>query len=403
MARARSILKRGLLTLVALAGATYAAAFSLRAAERYNPTWDKPVTFAQDGIVRLHAVLAKVGEGEAAEINATDAAAIRASLIERPLNAQAIAVTGLSKISASGSDQAANPFMALADRVSRRDPVSQVWMIESASAAGDVPAAIRHYNAALSVKPELGAVLFPVLSGALGFGEVRDALKAPIRAGAPWMPSFIATAAASGDLDGVLALVASAPERMKAPEYKQANAAILYRLVASGRLADAQKLARQVATDLPDSALTDFAITPATRDDRLGNLAWQLTDNEGISAAVEEDGTVSVELQPLTRGAILAREIPVAGGQQYEFRQTVARTSGPAPSSLRWQATCSAVEGTPVVWSQLLPTEERPIQYKSIFKVPIECHVLKLELVTVGPEGQLSSSIRIYDLFLKII
>lgn len=401
MARARSILKGGLLTLVALAGATYAAAFSLRAAERYNPTWGKPVTFAQDGIVRLHAVLAKVGEGEAAEINATDAAAIRASLIERPLNAKAIAVTGLSRIGTFGSDQAANPFMALADRVSRRDPISQVWMIEAASAAGDVPEAIRHYNAALSVKPELGAVLFPVLTGALGFGEVRNALKAPLKAGAPWMSSFIATAAASGDLDGVLALAASAPERMKAPEYQQANAAILYRLVASGRLADAQKLGRQVVPGLPDSAFTDFAITTTTRDDRLGNMAWRLTDNEGISTVAEEEGAVTAELQPLARGAILAREISVTGGQQYEFRQTVARTSGPAPSSLRWQATCPAVEGAPVVWSQLLPTEERPIQYKSAFHVPVECHILKMELVTIGPEGQLPSFVRVINLFMR--
>lgn len=399
--RVLGILKGGLLTLVALASATYAAAFSLRAAERYNPAWDKPGTFARDGIVRLHAVLAQVGEDEAAQITAADAAAIRTSLIERPLNAQAIAVTGLSKISASGSDKAANPFMALADRVSRRDPVSQVWMIEAASAAGDVPEAIRHYNAALSVKPELGAVLFPVLTGALGFAEVRDALKAPLKAGAPWMPSFIATAAASGDLDGALALAASAPERMKAPEYQQANASLLYRLVASGRLADAQKRARQVVPGLPDSALTDFGITTITRDDRLGNLAWRLTDNEGISTVAEEEGTVTAELQPLARGAVLAREIPVAGGQQYEFRQTVARTSGPAPSSLRWQATCPAVEGTPLVWSQLVPTEERPTQYKSTFKVPAECYILKMEIVTVGPEGQLASSIRIYDLFLK--
>lgn len=403
MASARGIVKGSLLALAAVIGAACAATFSLRAAERYNPAWSAPGAFARDGIVRLHAVLTAVGEDEAYRIGAADAASIRRSLIERPLNAQAIAVTGLSKIGASGSDQAANPFMVLADRASRRDPISQVWMIEAASAAGDVPQAIRHYNAALSVKPELGAVLFPVLTGALGFAEVRDALKAPLKAGAPWMPAFIAAAAAAGDLDGVLALAASAPERMKAPAYKPASAAILYRLVASGRIADARKLASQVVPGLPDNAFTDFAITPATRDERLGNLAWQLTDNEGISAAVEADGAVTAELQPLARGAILVREVAVTGGRQYEFHQTVARTSGPAPSSLRWQAICPAAEGAPVVWSQLVPTEEHPMKYKSEFAVPAGCHVVRMELVTVGPEGQLPSAIRIYDLSLTTI
>jgi hypothetical protein len=399
-ARSASLVKGGLLAAAAGLFAIYAAGFSLRYNERYLDGGIEGGVYRGDGIVRLHAVFKKVAEGDALELGDADTAAIRETLRERPLNAQALAIIGLGAISASGSDQAGSRLMALADKVSRREPLSQVWLIEAASTSGDVREAIRHYNAALSVKPELSPSLFPVLTNALDFAEVRGALRPLILRGAPWLPSFVTSASTSANLDSLLALVLPVSEKLKDGAYGQANATIIYRLAAEGRQADAINYAKSVMQGFSEFEFAKFGVTGFTQDERLGNLSWRLTDGETITASADATGEVSADIQPAAQGPIMARDVMVAAGRQYEFMQDVQRNSGPPLASLRWQATCPAVYGGKIIWSQIVPTDERTMKYKSAFFVPSNCHVLRAELLVVGPDGQLPSSIKVSGLSL---
>lgn len=385
--------------LGALVAAGWTLDFSLRSAVREDEAQAFAAAYADDGLVRLVRVLRGLGEEPGYQVASKDAAAIRDTLVRHPLNAQALAVWGLSLATRQQSEQAALPFMTLADRVTRREPISQVWLIEAASAAGNVPEAIRHYNAALATNPPLQANLLPVLVGALDFPDVQQALRPYVRT-APWMPAYLAMASASARTDSVLGLVSGGGAALATEAFSPAQAMLIRRLAAEGRFDAALGHASTVWSDFDRKAFARFAVTAATLDPRLGGLSWTLADNEGMGASLE-DGTVVATLEPLGRGAVLARDVPVQAGGAYQLIQTVAVDSGPRPASLRWRANCvpaDPAQAAAEFWTQLVPTSQTATTYRTAFSVPAGCNLAHLELVAFGPEGQLPTSLRISGL-----
>lgn len=388
--------------LAALAAAGWTLDFSLRSAVREDEAPAFAALYADDGIVSLVRVLRGLGEDQAYRIDRGDAEAIRRSLDDHPLNARALAVLGLSHASEAQSEQAALPFMTLADRVSRREPISQVWLIEAASAAGNVPEAIRHYNAALSTSPPLQTTLLPVLVAALDFPDVQQALR-PYVATAPWMPAYLATAAASARTGSVLALIAGSGASLSAERFAYSHATLIRRLAAEGRGDLALRHARQVWGDFDAKDFARFGLSEATQDIRLGTLAWTLADSEGVGAGLE-DGAVVATLEPLGRGTVLGRDVMVQPGATYQLIQTVALESGPRPTSLRWRAACvpaDPAQAASEFWSQLVPVSATATTYRTALAVPAGCNLARLELVAFGPEGQLPATLRISGLDLQ--
>ena len=386
----------------ALAAAAWTLDFSLRSAVREDEAPAFAAIYADDGLVRLVRVLRGLGEEQAYQVDRDDALAIRDSMGGHPLNAKALAVWGLSQASEQKAEQAALPLMTLADKVTRREPISQVWLIEAASAAGDVPGAIRHYNAALSTNPPLQASLLPVLVAALDFPDVQQALRPYVRT-APWMPAYLAMAATSARTDSVLALVAGAGKDLSAEAFAPVQAILIRRLAAEGRADAALAHARAVWPDYDRKAFARFAVTPATLDKRLGTLAWALADSEGIGAALE-DGAVVATLEPLGRGAVLARDVAVQAGATYQLIQTVGVDSGPRPTSLRWRASCVPADPSQPAtefWSQLVPVTSTATTYRTALTVPTGCGLAHLELVAFGPEGQIATTLRLSGLDLR--
>lgn len=378
--------------------AAYAAGFSLRANERQIVEGAGRGYFASDGVVRMRVTLERIANDPEAAIDEADIKAIGASLRDEPLNSKALAVLGYAPPDAGGST-AQKRLMVLADQVSRREPLSQIWLIEDASASGDVRGAIRHYHAALSVQPSLHDKLMPILAAAIDFPEVREALRPLIVSEAKWMPTFISLASTSSKLDSLLGLVMAPSVKLNSDAFGQANANIVFRLVAEGRSSEASQYARRFIPGYQEGVLSDLSITPATLDERLGQMAWSLTDGDQISAKADAQGAISVTIQPAARGAVMSRFVSIASGL-YEFRQTIRRQSGLAPASLRWQASCVGAEagvGAPF-WSQLVPTSEAAVQYRSNISVPSACRIIKIDLLTVGPESQLPTEIIISNI-----
>lgn len=376
--------------------AAYATGFSLRANERQIVEGAGRGHFASDGIIRMRVTLERIAKAPEVAMDKADLKAIGASLRDEPLNSKALAVLGYGAPELGGPE-GQRRLMVLADQVSRREPLSQIWLIEVASADGDVRGAIRHYHAALSVQPSLHDKLLPILAAAIDFPEVREALRPMIVSEAKWMPAFIALASTSSKLDSLLGLVMAPSVKLNSDAFGPANASIVFRLVAEGRSNEASQYARRFIPGYQEGVLSDLSISPATLDERLGQMAWSLTDSDQISAKANAEGAISATIQPAARGAIMSRFVSIASGL-YEFRQTIRRQSGAAPASLRWQASCvGAGEGTPF-WSQLVPTSEAAVQFRSNISVPSACRVIKIDLLTVGPESQLPTEVIISNI-----
>ena len=86
---------------------------------------------------------------------------------------------------ANGARNRAPGLMKVAHRLSRRDPVCELWLIEHNVRAENLSGALEHYDAAMSTTPAVWAQLFPILDEALTERPVQDFVSTSLRQGPP--------------------------------------------------------------------------------------------------------------------------------------------------------------------------------------------------------------------------
>lgn len=329
-----------------------------------------------------------------------DARTAVASLAIRPLNEGTLRIIGSAR-EAAGDKAGAARAMRLADRVSRRDVLNQLWLIENDVERNDISGALVHYNNALSIRSELGAMLYPVLSSAIVHPEVRAALLPYVRKQARWMPSFLSAAANVADTSALVALMRPVATHLTGEPYQSANAQVIHRLLAAGDTSVAFDLAGRLLPDIERTVLANIAITDASRDPRLGLLGWSFPQNDGISSSVESDGVLSASVSSLSRGTIAERDVIVTPGQSYRLIQRVHQEESGAKAEIRWTAACVRAAGVEPLWNEKLPNLADATINGSTIAVPHDCHLLRLSMAARGPEGQVGSTITISHLSLS--
>lgn len=90
-----------------------------------------------------------------------------------------------------GDMAGADRRFAYADRMSRRDIPTQLWLIERRVQANDVPGALAHYGIALQVSPESQQQLFPVLASALSDRNLVQPIAGLVAQGESWRSPFL--------------------------------------------------------------------------------------------------------------------------------------------------------------------------------------------------------------------
>jgi len=133
--------------------------------------------------------------------NATSGDRVRADVLARQaLRQDPTAVTAASTLGIDaqirGDARAARRLFAYSERLSRRDLQTQLWQIETAVAAGDIPGALRHYDIALRTKTQSWDLLFPILASASADGQVRGPLIRTLASKPLWAEPFINDVAA---------------------------------------------------------------------------------------------------------------------------------------------------------------------------------------------------------------
>lgn len=125
-----------------------------------------------------------------------DALAKRA-LQQDPTAVAAVATLGINA-DVRGDKAAARRYFAYAQKLSRRDLRTQLFMIEDAVQRNDIPGALRQYDMTLRVQPPLGEMLYPVLSSASEDPAIRRELVKTLAGKPLWGEGFIYFAARNG-------------------------------------------------------------------------------------------------------------------------------------------------------------------------------------------------------------
>ena len=318
---------------------------------------------------------------------------LRAALIRTPMSRALLRIVGM-KAELNGKAARADQAMRLSNALSRRDAIVQLWLIEQSVSKNDMQAALSHYHAALSVHPRLGQALFPVLSKAIAFPEVRAGLISYFGQEAPWTASLLNYAIEEGDATNTALLVMSVGKVIQTEAYEKPNAHLLSKLAEAGRFDLAYKLAKMVVPRFDPGKAGALAVNERTTDPRLGSLAWILANEGPVLTSANESGGFDVQIQPLSYGTAAARNIALREGGVYSFSQAV-RSDGSAPAPhLVWKAACLPDAAGKAFWEQSFPARRDLQRYDFMLSIPTGCRGIHLVLETRGPDGQQPAEVK---------
>jgi hypothetical protein len=382
-----------------LAGGAYASQNSLKS---YLRDADPNTAYSadpSDGVAAVNAFAAELRDNPQFIISSRDADAVRASLVGRPLNASLLSFYGLREASI-GKPELANALMVSADAVSRRDALSQLWMIEQKSSADDVKGAVAHYNALLSVHPAMQATFLPVLVSAVAYPEVRAAIRPYLSPETNWSAPFLDLASQRVEVSEYQDLVEPIASRLTDEVYAVSNARIIHRLLQSGFAGDAWRLFSLVAPNVDVGAFRAFSPGGANLDPKWQPLSWVLGQSDYISASVGGGGAIDVTVAPTARGLIASRDVAVIPSSTYVLGHRSIYELGSPRASLRWSAYCVDENGSQPIVDRFVPDTANSKLVQLSVEVSQSCNLVRVELSALGSEGQLSSFLKINDLTL---
>jgi hypothetical protein len=185
------------------------------------------------------------------------AAAVRvakAALRQSPLNPRALRMLAFADI-AGGRVGRAEAKMVMADRLSRRDGATQLWLADRRGRQGRIGDALRHIDVLLRTRPEATTPLLERLAVALALPEARAAIKPMIVADTPWIERFFAVAVErSASMVPLGELVASLREAPRLQRLEGSYASLVYRLAGEHQY----DLLRKVYVKLPGARVEDI-------------------------------------------------------------------------------------------------------------------------------------------------
>ena len=352
-----------------------------------------------DGLAAVNAFATELKTNPQFIISSRDADAARKALVSRPLNASLLSFYGL-RAASIGKSGMANALMDSADTVSRRDAFSQLWMIEQKSGANDVRGALRHYNALLSAHPETQATLLPMLVSAVAYPEIRFAMRPYLTPKTPWSEPFLDLASQRVEVGQYRDLVEPIAPRLRGDGYAVSNARIIFRMLQSGLAGDAWKLFSLVAPNVDVGAFRNFAPRSANLDPKWQSLSWTLGQSVDISASVVDSGAIDVTMAPLAGGLIASRDVAANSSATYILGHRLIYESGSPRASLLWRVSCVAQDGPQLIVERFVSATAYENLLRLPFRVPENCHLIRVELSAVGSEGQWNSVVKVAELAL---
>lgn len=318
----------------------------------------------------------------------------RDMLRESPLNARALRIYAYVA-NQRGESAVERRAMELAARVSRRDVLSQLWLIESDVGRNDLQGALVHYDIALRTAPEVRSLLFEQLSSALSDPGVNKAVATLIRTRPLWLPDFVNAAINTKDnprhLEHAIAAGGGLPNT---PAFAPLRPLLLQKLVATGEFG----AARRFYLAMPGAKPATLAQPGFNRDTIEGDYA-------PFTWGIGEDPLITVGLEPYgEENGAAARVAASFGGHGRALRRLLFLTPGTYKFSERREVAQASPDAA-FRWSLSCGTATTPLQTWDastvLLKVPAGCGAQLIELTVSAGSDQGGAEAVISDLSIR--
>lgn len=334
-----------------------------------------------------------VNSGDIARARAIASSALR----REPISARTMRVVAFT--STLRNDPRAIEQFASAQRLSRRDLPTQLWLLERRVSKGDVAGALGHFRVALTTHAESAPVLFPILIGATGEATLLPALARFLKVPAPWRDGLLFRMASTGPSPATLDTLFTLLRRQGADFDDATVQSLIDRLVQGGQFAAAARqymLATNVVGIGSEVQGGDFQ-----RAVRFHPFDWTLANSGMADAAlVGSKGHEAPTLAFHSYGAIgsaatLASRLLLLRPGQYMLRSKGSMISGRA--SPIWSLDC--ITGRPLLQPISAAAGDPRMLLRGFFSVPVSgCPAQWLRLRSASNEEDSEMAGSVFDL-----
>ena len=321
--------------------------------------------------------------------NADAAWFARRALLSTPLEARALRVLALEAEQAGGHTRA-RMLMVIADKWSRRDSVTQLWLFQQALFDGDWPSATRHADALLRRHWQLEDAVFPGLVDALRDPAAVASVVGTLDEDPDWRRSFLRFLAWRAADPAVAARLFLALGAGPVPPTDEDDANLVGRAISQGDYAAARALwtrllprgSAGVADLIYDG---DFRPAPGAAP-----FNWRLIQAEGVTAETEPaaDGAPALHvLAPAAKNAAAAEQLISLPPGTYRLSGRALVEAGQTGDLFSWRVSCVAQPDTPIAEARQAPgpTGWRP--FSADFHVGQGCPAQWLRLEGLAHNG----------------
>ena len=253
-----------------------------------------------------------------------------AALQREPVNAVAARTLGL--LAARRGDAAqANRLMRYSEMLSRRDLLTQLWMIEANVQQNNIGEALRHYDRALRTSESARELLFPILIDAAASPGVTPQLGRLLAARPAWWQDFVTRLVTDGRSSLAIEAIVLAMRLDPAnAEERSLLGAAVNRLAQLGDYPRALDLYRRAGGGAGNALVRngDFEA-----ENRFAPLDWVLGDSSGAGGMMQPGlpgggrGLLMV-VEAGSAGGTIARQLLVLPPGSYRFSALAGRVSG---------------------------------------------------------------------------
>lgn len=298
----------------------------------------------------------------------------RKALRQDPVNVPAAVVLGLNA-QLRGDVVMARRAFAYAERLSRRDLITQLWGIEEAVARNDVGNAVHHYDIAMRVKPEMREVLFPVLAAASTEGSVQTQLVRTLTFKPLWGEDFVNYIAAKGTNPKATVVLFKRLDRAGVKTPDTAKAAILNAFITGGQLDRAWAYYANIRTGVSRYRGRDPSF--AKQPDVPTGFDWVAVGDGGIVSTIEK-GSFSFSA-PASIGGPMLQQVQLLPPGDYRFSGHSIDVDQPDNALPYWMLVCKG--GKELGRVNVLRSSQSNGHYTGMFHVPQDCPSQTLTLV----------------------
>lgn len=321
-----------------------------------------------------------------------------AALRERPLNPSALRVLGFVAAS-EGRQEQAQRLVAISERISRRDGLTQLWLVQDSARRDDARAVLAHVDIALSVHDSLLPIISPILLQVIEDPPYAQEFSKFVVRDRPWLRGFLTFATTNNPnpepLADVLSLAGGLPP---GADYRVHERDILWSLANARKLDRAAKLLIQLRQATPET-LANGRVIGATIDPKLGPFAWSPSMDANVSSAFEAGGILRATTTPGKTGLILQRYFTLSQGGYVLTTKARSDTEG-VGVNVGITVECTAKSDV-LVYEAAATVSSKSTGIGSTFVIPSNCPLQLLRFTARGAESQMEGALTLSEIDIK--